>query len=66
MGRKKELQQSPGQKREIKKALTTLRKREREAGREEGLMCVYHSLSVFNETVVWFWRQLKLTEALMF
>lgn len=36
MGRKKELQQSPGQKREIKKALTTLRKREREAGREEG------------------------------
>lgn len=43
------------------------KERERQGGRrEEGLMCVYHSLSVFNETVVWFWRQLKLTEALMF
>lgn len=29
-----------------------------------GLMCVYRSLSFFNETVVCFWRRLKLTEAL--
>lgn len=41
---------------------------EREGERRWGGVdvCVYLSLSFFDETVVCFWRQLKLTEALNF
>lgn len=68
MGRGKGLQQRPGQESKIKTTPERERERESEGRREgvEGLMCVYHSLSFFNETVVCFWRQLKLTEALTF